>query len=353
MSKRGDDDQYGYDPKRQAAKTLLDRLEHAAAHRPAKPAMRLGEVLKLPKVTPTTKRLIGAHTEIMDSPPDELVFMHSVLTQCSLPYKPTDERVWIRDQGTVSLRIEAGAARHPDTGKWVDLSLPHGEKPRLVMLHLNGEALRTGSPVIDVEGSLTAFVRALGIDTNGRNLRTLRDQLARLAAAHVTLGIGSKTIETDVIDAFDLWWPDDAKQRTMWPSTVQLAPRYFDSLTKHAVPLDSRAVAALAHSALDLDVYTWLAQRLHRVPKGKPQTITWQALKAQFGPNYDRLRKFREKFVLALKTVLTAYPSARVEVTDSGLALWNSPPPVMKRLVIVPRLGRPTIDGTATEITDT
>ena len=64
--------------------------------------------------------------------------------------------------------IEAGRARHPDTGKWVELPLPHGEKPRLVMLHLNGEALRTGSPIIDVRDSMTAFVQALGIDTNGR-----------------------------------------------------------------------------------------------------------------------------------------------------------------------------------------
>jgi hypothetical protein len=250
----------------------------------------------------------------------------------------------------VSLRIEAGAARHPDTGKWVDLPLPHGEKPRLVMLHLNGEALRTGSPIIDVRDSMTAFVRALGIHVHGRNIRTLRDQLARLAAAHIMLGIGSKTIKTDVIDAFDLWWPDDAKQRTMWPSTVQLAPRYFDSLTKHAVPLDSRAVAALAHSALDLDIYTWLAQRLHRVPKGKPQTITWQALKTQFGPDYDRLRDFRRKFVPALKTVLTAYPSARIETADAGLVLWNSPPPVLKRQVVTPRLTPLTINATATEI---
>jgi hypothetical protein len=252
----------------------------------------------------------------------------------------------------VSLRIEAGAARHPDTGKWVDLPLPHGEKPRLVMLHLNGEALRTGSPIIDVRDSMTAFVRALGIDTNGRNLRTLRDQLARLAAASIRFGIGSTTIKTDVIDAFDLWRPDDAKQRPLWPSTVQLAPRYFDSLMEHAVPLDSRAVAALAHSALDLDIYAWLAQRLHRIDPGKPQTITWPALKAQFGPDYDRLRKFREKFLLALTTVLTVYPNARVETADTGLLLWNSPPPVLKKLVSVPRLDRPTIDGTATEVTD-
>src|SRR5918994_1792139 len=349
MKKRGDD-QYGYDLKRSAARLIRERFERQAEQRPDKPAQKLGSVLKLPKVTPTTKRLIDAHTDILDAPADDIAFSHSVLTQCSLPYKPTDERVWIRDQGHASLRIEAGAARHPDTGKWVDLPLPHGEKPRLVMLHLNGEALRTGSPIIDVEGSMTAFVRALGIDTNGRNIRTLRDQLARLAAAHIMLGIGSKTIKTDVIDAFDLWWPDDAKQRALWPSTVQLAPRYFDTLTKHAVPLDSRAVAALAHSALDLDVYTWLAQRLHRVPQGKPQTITWQALKSQFGPDYDRLRDFRRKFVPALKTVLTAYPSARIETADAGLVLWNSPPPVLKKLVSMPRLDPLTIDATATEI---
>src|SRR3954471_2045990 len=228
MTKKRGDNQYGYDPDRATARSLFDPLEQQAEQRPDKPAMRLGDVLKVPKVTPTTKRLIDAHVEITDGPGGDLAFSHSVLCQTSLPYKPTDERVWIRDQGHVSLLIEAGRARHPDTGKWVELPLPHGEKPRLVMLHLNGEALRTGSPVIDVEGSLTAFVRALGIHVHGRNIRTLRDQLARLAAAHVTLGIGSKTIKTDVIDAFDLWRPDDAKP--LWPSTVRLAPRYFDSL---------------------------------------------------------------------------------------------------------------------------
>jgi hypothetical protein len=117
MPKRGDDDQYGYDPERHAARKLLERLERDAAQRPAKPARKLGDVLKVPVITPTTKRLIDAHTEIIDNRADEIAFSHSVLCQTSLPYKPTDERVWIRDQGNVSLRIEAGAARHPDSGK--------------------------------------------------------------------------------------------------------------------------------------------------------------------------------------------------------------------------------------------
>jgi hypothetical protein len=353
MTKKRGDDQHGYDPKRSAARLIRERLERQADQRPDKPAQKLGSVLKLPKVTPTTKRLIDAHTEIIAGPADDIAFSHSVLCQTSLPYRPTDERVWIRDQGNVSLLIEAGRARHPDTGKWVELPLPHGEKPRLVMLHLNGEALRTGSPIIDVRDSMTAFVRALGIDTNGRNLRTLRDQLARLAAAHIVLGIGPDTIKADIIRHFRVWWPDDAQQRVLWPSVVRLDTDYFDSLTKHAVPLDSRAVAALAHSALDLDIYAWLAQRLHRIPKGKPQTITWQALKAQFGVGYAELRIFRRRFKEALKTVLTAYPSARIEEADAGLVLWNSPPPVLKKQVSTARLNPLTIDASATEIPDT
>ena len=89
MPKRGDADQYGYDPKRQAAKTLLDRLEHAADQRPARPARKLGDVLKLPKVTPTTKRLIDSSVRISADPPTLIDFQHTVFCQVGLPYRPT------------------------------------------------------------------------------------------------------------------------------------------------------------------------------------------------------------------------------------------------------------------------
>jgi hypothetical protein len=71
------DDQYGYDPERAAARSLLDSLERGAEQRPDKPARKLGEVLKLPKVTPTTKRLIDAHAEIIGSPADDIAFLHT------------------------------------------------------------------------------------------------------------------------------------------------------------------------------------------------------------------------------------------------------------------------------------
>lgn len=96
------------------------------------------------------------------------------------------------------------------------------------------------------------------------------------------------------------------------------------------MPLDARAVAALASSSLALDVYVWLAQRLHRVPTGRPQFVDWNSLHEQFGQGYDRIRDFRRRFLQTLHQVGAAYPTARITADDRGLSLEHSPPPVSK-----------------------
>ena len=131
--------------------------------------------------------------------------------------------------------------------------------------------VRANSPEIEIENSLTAFVKRLKLDPKGRNMRTIKDQLARLSAATVRFGMvreGSAiTVNSQIVTAFDLWFPKDDRQRVLWPSTVRLSLDYFESLKAHAVPLDERALSALSHSAMGLDVYAWLAQRLHRIQK--------------------------------------------------------------------------------------
>jgi hypothetical protein len=101
------------------------------------------------------------------------------------------------------------------------------------------------------------------------------------------------------------------------------------------VPLDERAIAALSHSALALDIYCWLAQRLHRIPEGKPQLVPWTSLYDQFGQSYTRLRKFREFFIFMLPQIKAAYPEARFEIDERGMTLFNSAPPVRKRLISI------------------
>jgi hypothetical protein len=73
-------------------------------------------------------------------------------------------------------------------------------------MHLNAEALRTGSHVVDVERSLSAFVRRLKLDPKGRNKRIVKDQLARLSASSIRLGMvldgRAVTVNTQIVTAF-------------------------------------------------------------------------------------------------------------------------------------------------------
>ena len=112
---------------------------------------------------------------------------------------------------------------------------------------------------------------------------------------------------------------------------------YFLSLQRHAVPLDERAVAALAHSAMGLDIYAWLAQRLHRIDPARPAFIPWAALKDQFGQGYGRMNNFKRVFRHTLDMVLTQYRAARLDLDGHGMTLRASPPPVRKRLAVVHR----------------
>jgi hypothetical protein len=292
------------------------------------------------QLTPHKQRLLEASTAIRSVPPERIDFLHTVHCQCGIPYKnPGDDQLtWEKKQGNTTLHIAAGVAIDPNTGNFKQLGLPYGEKPRLVLIHLASEAKRTGSPVVNVEDSMTAFARSLGQETNGQQLRALKDQLARLAAATVRMGVmeeGGRAVQVQghFVSAFDLWLPKNDSQRMLWPSTVQLSQEYFQSLGNHAVPLDHRAVAALASSAMALDVYVWLAQRLHRVAPGKPQFIGWANLHEQFGQGYDRIRDFRRRFLETLRHVHSAYPTARFDADDAGLTLSHSPPPIAPRYV--------------------
>ncbi len=289
------------------------------------------------RLTRHQEKLIDASTAIRGELPSQIDFLHTIQCQLGLPYKnPGDDvREWDRKQGNASLRIEAGSAMEPHSGKFVHLGLPYGEKPRLVLIHLASEAVRTGNPVVDVENTMTSFARSLGVETNGRQLKGLKDQLARLASATIRMGVMEEgravQVNTQIVSAFDLWFPKQPDQRVLWPSTVRLSEEYFQSLGKHAVPLDHRAVAVLSSSSMALDVYAWLAQRLHRINPGKPQLITWVAMYKQFGQGFSRLRDFRRNFLQTLHQVHSAYPQARVEADEVGLTLSNSPPPVPPR----------------------
>ena len=250
----------------------------------------------LPHIQPISKplkplsrvqtRLIEPCSE--DDP--DICFQHSVFCQTGLPYRnPGDDvREWRRTQGGAMLVVQAGQLLQPQTASVVDVGLPWGPKPRLILAHLNAEALRIGSPEIEISNSLSAFVKRIRGFDGGREIRMFKDQLTRLSNALIRLAMvrGDRLtqINAQVVTGFDLWFPKDERQRVLWPSTVRLSTEYFESLQKHAVPLNEADLGALAHSAMALDIYAWLAQRLYRIDSRKPAFIPWVSLKEQFGP---------------------------------------------------------------------
>jgi hypothetical protein len=294
-----------------------------------------------PTLSVVKRRMIESSVKIAATLPDEILFQHTVFCQTVLPFRdPGPEvRAWQRQQGVATLQLEAGYAKDPQ-GRFVPVGLPFGPAARLILCHLNTEALRTGSPVIDVEGSLTAFVTDLqGFSPNGREIRKFKEQLTRLAASSMRLAVDQDgySIQKNmhIVSEFTLWAERFEGERFLVPQHIALSAEYFESLQAHAVPLDERAVAALAHSAMGLDVYMWLAQRLHRIDPKRGQFIPWAALHTQFGQGYERIRDFRRAFLAVLTLVKTQYPQARFKTDEGGMLLGHSKPPVLPRPLVV------------------
>ncbi len=294
-------------------------------------------------VSPVSNRLLDAAVSLYGDDIEDMRFLHVVLAQCGLPYRDPKlaQPFYEKRNGRISIVLTPGVLLDPVTRRPALQGIPYGAKPRLLMIHLCTMATKTSSPEIDIAASMSAFMRDLGLSVSGGkqgSIARFKEQLNRLAATRMQLLFqdeerASMVNPSPAISRYDVWFPKDPDQRVLWPTTLTLSQEFFASLqAANAVPLDGRAVIALQHSAMALDVYTWLAHRLRRIPVNKPAIISWQALKDQFGPEYSTERKFRQDFKRALDQVLQVYPAARVEVNASDtVTLRFSESPISNR----------------------
>ena len=117
-------------------------------------------LVRINRLSAVKQRLIESSVAIAADDPLELAYQHSIFCAVGLPYRnPGDDvRLWHRSHGAARLEVQGGRAHHPARDEFVDIGLPWGTKPRLILAHLNGEALRTGSPTIDPQPYL-AYLR--------------------------------------------------------------------------------------------------------------------------------------------------------------------------------------------------
>ena len=292
------------------------------------------------KSLPTIQnRIITAGVDIWQDSPWEIVYQHSLFCQIALPRSKPKGRVFERAYGNGMICIEAG--RLYDGKKFIEQPLPAGPKPRLILIHVNSEAVKTKSRWIDMENSARQFMKRLGLNIDGGSSYMLfKREMMALAACRMTLGWHTDqqvaTLNTQPIREFRAWVITDEDKPVFWPGHLELSKDYFDSLCEHAVPLDPRAVQALSHSALALDIYSFFARRLYTLKQ--PLKVNWHQFHEQFGQEYqgkNATDDFKKEFLSAIRAALTVYPSAKVEQVTGGLLLHPSVPPVHPASVAV------------------
>lgn len=285
--------------------------------------------------TPTAlnQRLVEVGTVIRAEPAARIDFLHSLLCQIGLPRRHTPARVFERRNGHASVLVEAGSLW--DGSDWIEQPLPYGTTARLIMVQISSEAVRTRSRSIEIGHSTRQFLTTLGMHSSGGergSYAALRRQMRALAACRLTLGMQSEgcavTLDAKPIRRFDAWLHQDGSQRTLWPGTLELSEEFYVTLVEHAVPLDPRALTALRHSSLALDIYAWLAHRLRRVTKPSGTKLSWWNLYEQFGQEYGNTKDFKKQFRPAMRQALVVYPDARVSEVIGGVLLYPSRAPM-------------------------
>jgi hypothetical protein len=274
---------------------------------------------------------IEAAAAILAEEESRLGVTHAGFAMTSLPHKRIEESFWKREGPRTTLLVEAGRDRHGHI-----IGVPYGGLARLILLYLQTEAIRTNSPEVELGRSMNVWLGRMSLSAGGRTYQLVNEQARRISSSRLTFftdranGVELRQNGAFVQDAISLAGVADDDQPTLWQDRVRLDEGFWRSLREHPVPVREEAVKNIGTKSLAIDVYIWLAYRLHALSRATP--VSWPALHAQFGAGIKALRHFKPVFLEAFRLAAAVYPEARVEVDSEncGVILRPSPPAVPK-----------------------
>ena len=260
--------------------------------------------------------------------------VYSGWCHAGLPHRKTaDDARWTIKTDYVTLVVEPGAVPGEEPGTYRHIGVPYGPIARLILIYLQTRALETGSREVELGKSLRQFLTRLGLTNGGKTQKIIRDQVQRISHCRLTFhlqkdgvrGVSNQAI-VDTAVFFDDRTQDDDRQTSLFTDTIKLSEGFFQQLRRHAVTLDEGAIRKIHNNSRALDAYCWLAFRLAGVPK--ETTITWAALRPQFGGGISSMVEFKRTFADDVRLATSVYPDAKVELGPNGLTLRPSPPPI-------------------------
>lgn len=274
---------------------------------------------------------IDKSIEISDSPAsiENATFMFLPFCQLGFPRSSTEEVFFTRSCGKMEIKI------HDGTNGTIS-KIPFGSAARLILAYVCSHAVRFKTPAIELGNSAAEFMRKIGLTSSGGkkgSLTSVKSQLFNIHVCHIEVKYanGKKIIIFDGPIFRDCLAV--ANFENGWRTHLHLNENFYEVLVeqKNCLPIDSRAVTALKRSALAMDIYFMLAERLHRA-KQKPSILYWKNLRDQFAHEYadndNGKRSFRRNFIAALRKVLMVYPGAKVKLCSGGIEIQKSPPPI-------------------------
>lgn len=252
-------------------------------------------------------------------------FAYSGFALTSLPHKPQESATWRREGHNLTLVLQAGVDRNEK-----NLGLPYGSYARFILLFLQSEAIRTRSREIELGRSMKVWLGCMGLSIGGKTYKQVGEQAKRISGCTLTFyadrtGAQIESRSRFVKTAITMTADD---QPSLWQDHVMLDEDFYRALSDHPVPLSESALRAIGPRSMVIDIYIWLAYRLHALRRDVD--IGWPSLYAQFGAGFKSTKRFKQHFAECVALALAAYPEARVSISNRGMVLSPSRPAIAK-----------------------
>lgn len=286
------------------------------------------ELARLQAENKGQRQAVEAAALLLAEEDSRLSITHAGFAMTSLPHKRVEAPFWKRQGNRTTLLVESGRDCDGEL-----IGVPYGSIARLILLYLQTEAVRTGSPEVELGRSMKAWMTRMSLSAGGKTYQLVIEQARRISGCRLTFFTNLTNAELRSNGAFvqnsiSLAGLADENQPSSWQDKVRLDEGFWQSLKEHPVPVREEALRAIGTRSFAIDVYIWLAYRLHALTK--PTPITWAAIHTQFGAGFRLIRQIKPTFHDALQMALAVYPEAQVEIEDQGVVLFPSPPAVSK-----------------------
>jgi hypothetical protein len=273
------------------------------------------------------RMVVEAAYQVLSDDAERMGFTYSGFALTSLPHKPPETTTWRREGHNLTLVLQAGVDRNEKS-----LGLPYGSYARFILLFLQSEAIRTRSREIELGRSMKVWLGSMGLSIGGKTYKQVNEQARRISGCTLTFyadRTGAQIRSRGGFVKSEITMTNVAgDQPALWQDRVMLDEDFYRALSEHPVPVSETALRAIGPRSMVIDVYIWLAYRLHALKRDVD--VGWPALYGQFGAGFKSIKRFKQHFADCVALAVAAYPEARVSISSRGMVLQPSRPAIAK-----------------------